>query len=54
MSQMGLKNVLISQMSKRDAKKTQWGWLSGYTLGLKVAVLGLTRNSLVQVQAPAL
>ena len=54
MSQMGLKNVLISQISKRDAKKTQWSWPSGWTLGLKVTVLDLTRNSLVQVQAPAL
>ena len=33
---------------------TQWGWPSGWTLGLKVAVLGLTINALVQVWAPAL
>ena len=38
----------------QTSKLIQWGWPSGWALDLKVAILGLTRSSLVQVQTPTL
>ena len=40
-------------LEKGKRKTTQWGWPSGWALDLKMAVLGLIRSSLVQVQAQA-